>query len=358
MTLKGVNEFLKKKCPNYSVVAEIGDFKGQRVALDAGLHMVKFSSVIHKNLLYKLKSPTEDYTRHEFQMNLCCAFLTFVMGWLKRGVNVITIFDGSPREEKLAEIATRKEGRVSIREKIAIEMERYMNLNPLDIRKSDDDALLKIRCQDHRMGKEDYQAVQDMLRRLGLPVFIAEHDAEKLCASLSREGLVVAVLSNDTDNYALGTQLTISEHDFKNDQLKIADLEIILNYFADEFSVDVNDVFPMFVDFCIMCGCDFNNNIKGIGPVGVLKLLKNHKTIEGVESEKDISCYNYESCRNIFEYTESGIFDDQLEINWEMYDANLATTLESFASYGLTNVASLVNKADLTKKCKIHSNGI
>lgn len=358
MGIKGVNEFLKKKCPDYSVMAEISDFRGQRIAVDAGVHMRKFTSVIHKDLLYKLKSPTEEYSRHEFRMNLCCAYLTFIMGWLKRGVIVVNVFDGMPRPEKLDEISDRRNIKISIREKIAAEMERYMSLNPLDIRKTDDDNLLKLRCQDHRVMREDYQAVQDMLRKIGLPIFIAKHDAEKLCASLVIEGLAVAVLSNDTDNYALGTQLTISEHDFKTDMVKVANLEVIVSYFANEFAVELDEAFYMFVDFCIMCGCDFNSNIKGVGPVGVVKLLKKYRCIENVSEEKDISCYNYETCREIFAYEESDIFDDQLDINWEMYDSNIDAVLEPLDSYALRNVVSLVDKPALSKKCKTHANGI
>jgi len=37
-----------------------------------------------------------------------------------------------------------------------------------------------------------------------------------------------------------------------------------------------------FVDFCILCGCDYTSKIAGIGPVKALKLIKENKNIEGV----------------------------------------------------------------------------
>ncbi len=35
-----------------------------------------------------------------------------------------------------------------------------------------------------------------------------------------------------------------------------------------------------FVDFCILCGCDYVNNIRGIGPVKALQLIQKHGSIE------------------------------------------------------------------------------
>ena len=35
-----------------------------------------------------------------------------------------------------------------------------------------------------------------------------------------------------------------------------------------------------FIDLCILCGCDYVNNIRGIGPVTALKLIIKHKNIE------------------------------------------------------------------------------
>jgi flap endonuclease-1 len=40
--------------------------------------------------------------------------------------------------------------------------------------------------------------------------------------------------------------------------------------------------FEQFVDLCILCGCDYCNTIKGVGPKTALKLIKQFKNIEGV----------------------------------------------------------------------------
>jgi hypothetical protein len=37
-----------------------------------------------------------------------------------------------------------------------------------------------------------------------------------------------------------------------------------------------------FIDLCIMCGCDYASNIRGIGAVRALALIKQHGSIEAV----------------------------------------------------------------------------
>lgn len=37
-----------------------------------------------------------------------------------------------------------------------------------------------------------------------------------------------------------------------------------------------------FIDLCIMCGCDYATNIRGIGAVRALALIKQHGSIEAV----------------------------------------------------------------------------
>jgi flap endonuclease-1 len=34
-----------------------------------------------------------------------------------------------------------------------------------------------------------------------------------------------------------------------------------------------------FIQLCILCGCDYSETIKGIGPVSALKLINEHRSI-------------------------------------------------------------------------------
>ncbi len=48
---------------------------------------------------------------------------------------------------------------------------------------------------------------------------------------------------------------------------------------------------PQFVDLCILCGCDYTDTIRGIGPKNALKLIKAHGTIEKVIENLDTTKY-------------------------------------------------------------------
>lgn len=39
--------------------------------------------------------------------------------------------------------------------------------------------------------------------------------------------------------------------------------------------------YDQFIDLCILCGCDYCNTIKGIGPKTALKLIRAHRNLEG-----------------------------------------------------------------------------
>jgi 5'-3' exonuclease len=44
-----------------------------------------------------------------------------------------------------------------------------------------------------------------------------------------------------------------------------------------------------FIDVCILCGCDYTDTIRGIGPKSALKLIQEHKTIEAALKTLDTS---------------------------------------------------------------------
>jgi flap endonuclease-1 len=44
-----------------------------------------------------------------------------------------------------------------------------------------------------------------------------------------------------------------------------------------------------FVDFCILCGCDYTGTIRGVGPMSAFKLLKQHGSIEALAATLDSS---------------------------------------------------------------------
>ena len=358
MGIQDLNPFIRDKCPEAMVTTSVEDFVGTKIAVDLYSRIKTYSSVIHTEMLYKLKSPTAEYSRTEFRTRLCASMLQFILAWHAKGIFLIFVKDGPTSAEKAECCRKRSDRKAKIREKIQKQLDEYNSKNPLDLTPEDDKKLLQVRAQSHNLMSEDYTAIDDLIRNIGVPLLIAEHDAEKLCSSLVIEGKAVAVLSDDTDNYVLGAHITITDYELKTNSLTITLLDPILQYFAAEFCTDIDNARMIFRDFCIMCGCDFNERIPRIGPMRAIEKLKKSKTLEVLATEMDISCLNYQSCRKIFSYSHSRVFDYELNIDWDLYDGNVPEIINSLNAKHLFGFFRQVNRSALTPTCVIHENGI
>ena len=71
--------------------------------------------------------------------------------------------------------------------------------------------------------------------------------------------------------------------------------------YHDEILSSLELTADQFIDFCIMCGTDYNKNIPKIGPENAYKLIKRYETIEGIrESGIDVDVLNHVRVREIF----------------------------------------------------------
>merc|ERR1740117_2872378 len=66
----------------------------------------------------------------------------------------------------------------------------------------------------------------------------------------------------------------------------------------------LNITMTQFIDFCILCGCDYCDTIKGVGPSTAIKLIIQHgsleKVLENIEPEKIPKNFNYQVARDFF----------------------------------------------------------
>lgn len=76
-----------------------------------------------------------------------------------------------------------------------------------------------------------------------------------------------------------------------------------------------------FVDLCILLGCDYCGNIRGIGPKRAIELIKKYKTIENVLENIDKTKYivpeefPFDGARDLF-YNPEITSPDEIELNW------------------------------------------
>jgi flap endonuclease-1 len=155
-----------------------------------------------------------------------------------------------------------------------------------------------------------YDAMQ-LLKLMGFPVIEAKAEAEAQCVQLLKENKVAAVASDDMDCLTFGCKVLIKGVKTKNDPVTEINLDDVLK--------ELKMTYEQFVDFCIMCGCDYCDTIDNVGPVKAFNFITEHKTIEKVleamkeenerfETEKNRPKYvmplkenfDYETARELF----------------------------------------------------------
>lgn len=139
--------------------------------------------------------------------------------------------------------------------------------------------------------------VPELTRRLieqlqdSFDYIIAEGESERTACELRESGMVDHILSTDTDCLAMGHSMITHIH---SSTLGYT----IVDYQQALEELELSE--SQFVDLCIMCGCDYNNNIPRVGVMTAYKLIQKHDTIENIGQVKDISHLNHESCRELF----------------------------------------------------------
>ncbi len=85
--------------------------------------------------------------------------------------------------------------------------------------------------------------------------------------------MVNGVISEDIDTLVFGADRIIKRFNREHIANEIALSEVLSGLGLS---------YDQFIDFCILCGCDYTAKINGIGPVKALKLIKQKQNIEGV----------------------------------------------------------------------------
>ena len=195
---------------------------------------------------------------------------------IEKGIKPVWVFDGLPPNLKKNELTRRRKVKQDAREKFSEAKEVGDMTNALK--------------QHQRQVKMTNQTVDDamtMLTLMGLPVIKASSEAEAQCVDLLKKGLVQAVASEDMDCLTFGCKLLLKGFKSRNEGIVEIDLERVLK--------NLELTMEQFVDFCILCGCDYCKSIKNLGPVRALKYIKEYKTIEKVLVALDLENKNPKS---------------------------------------------------------------
>lgn len=289
MGIKSLTQTIKKYSPDAITHENLHKLSGKRVAVDASLIM--YQQLMNQPGGRVFKNKDGKITNH------ITGIFYKIMNYIALNIELIFVFDGKPPENKAICIAGRKE--------------RAEKSKQLAESTEDADKKSKLERSSMRLTKEMIYDVKHLLELLGVSYIHQDGEGEAIASELCRTGYVDYVLTEDMDTMAYACPRVIRNCIDKS--LKRSDIVSIIDY--DKVMEGINLSHDKFLDFCILCGCDYCETVSKVGSVTALKLVKKYDTIEDI-----IKNTKYEFPENYLEIFNNAkknfyLFKDKLVID-------------------------------------------
>ena len=178
---------------------------------------------------------------------------------LSSGIKPIWVFEGDVSELKLKKLIDDKN------------TEKMLNLTS-NITEYENSKINH--TSNVKITEKMIEDTKTLLTLLGLPYVEAPSEAESQCAELVKSEIAYGVLSDNLDCLVFGCSQIFNGLDKNEDYLISVDLNEVLN----TLKIDMDQ----FIDFCILCGCDYTSTISNLGPTKALRLIQEYYKIENV----------------------------------------------------------------------------
>jgi flap endonuclease-1 len=284
MGIKGLTKLLHEHAPRCYKEQAIDSLFGRKIAIDASMAIYQFLIAVRQGA-DQLTDSSGHTTSHIAGM----FYRTIKL--MEAGVKPVYVFDGKPPEFKSGELLKRREKAAEAQAELKKATEA-----------GDAELIEKMAKRTVRATKQDTEDVIKLLELMGVPVVRAESEAEATCAAMNKDGLVYGVGTEDMDALTFGSVRQI-RHLHKSDSQKLPIVEITLSFALEEMGITMEQ----FIDICILCGCDYTDSIRGIGPKKAFEHIKKYKNIETMLKYLDKTKYpipegsfNYEMARKLF----------------------------------------------------------
>lgn len=317
MGIKSINKLLEKHVPNYESTISLKLLSGYRMAIDSNLLLHSVIRKSYGDVIDSMHNPLDPIDEELVFKYLLASILEFIINMTSHQILLVWVWDGTAPPEKFRCREKRQLVKDKIKERILTLKEKLLSMPQICWEMKDIDAYKSVLKQDSIINYSIITKIRSAIELMGFPSVQSIGEGEKMCASLAREGLVYGVWSTDTDNYALGTPVLIngflgSSRTF----VKIVVLDYILEVLQKNHK--------WLIDLCIMCGCDFNENISRVGTVGSWNLMQKYNSIENIiafNPTLDATKLIPNRCREIFSYDISGYDNDspELKFNQELF---------------------------------------
>jgi len=339
MGIKQLNKIIKRVAPTAIKEKSIHEYIHSKIGIDSSILIYK----------YRYASQGSDDCSHIH------GFIQKACFYLKRGILPVFIFDGVPPEAKKNTLDKRSKQKSKIEGRIKdLILKRDISTQsctPLLGTQSDEDDIdlkLDIDLEIEKLNKQVTYVTKShrhdckyLLKLLGIPVIESNGEAETTCAALQKRGIIDYTYTEDTDALTFGAAKVLRTAK-KIERVIETDLMEILEKM--ELSMD------SFIDFCILCGCDYTTTIPKIGPITALTLINKYRNIENIIENLDSKYsipedFDYITARRLFKHDP---------LDKEDYDVSIKEIQLDKLNDFITNEKSLSNMIfdNIVKKYK------
>eukprot|EP00624_Nannochloropsis_granulata_P006604 evm.model.NODE_49765_length_66778_cov_45.246429.11 len=185
----------------------------------------------------------------------------------EHGVTPFLVFDGASLPSKRDLHLARRQARVESRAKALALYEEGQQGQARTL-------FQKAVVITHEMAYELMKA----LRAAGVRYVVAPYEADAQLAYLSRKGVVDIVITEDSDTIPYGCRRVLFKLDKEGKAHEIESHNLSLNDEHDFEGWTEN----MFLDMCLLAGCDYLPNLPGLGIKTAHKLVRQHRTYKKI----------------------------------------------------------------------------
>ena len=328
MGIKSLTKTIQKESPGSIIHDNLYKLSGERVAVDASL-------IIYQQLL---SNPKQFFHNKDGKItNHITGLFYKILNYITLNIELVFIFDGKPPENKNICIQERKEKAKKAKEQLK---NKCM---------SEEDKH-KLEKASTRVTREMIDDVKKLLSLMGISYIHPEvGEGEAYASELCRTGFVDYVLTEDMDSLVYGCPHLIRNCIDKS--LKRKGIVSIFNY--EKIIETINLDHQKFVEFCILCGCDYCPQVPKIGNVTALKLIQKYGDIKKIIDETsydfpDNYLETFELAKENFLMYYDKIDVDQLDI------ISSEKNIEGLLDY-LTNDIEMNNKRVVTSLKKLNN---
>ena len=245
--------------PNAIVRKQLSDYRNKTVALDM------FNIIYKAVLAIKNQNKKDLITSDGHVTSHLYGVFVKIMSLLNHNIRPVCVFDGKPPMAKEEALQKRRKRRQEAKDELATLDET-----------ADAELRLRLEKKQYVLTSEQVDEIKKMLRLMGIVVIEAPEEADSQCSYLFKNGDVDAVMSEDADLLAYGTEILITKYNSK--YVEEVNLNVALK--------NMNMSKKMFIVLCILLGTDYNPPlIRGISPVKLTQYFLNKNVTTKIGNE-------------------------------------------------------------------------